>query len=110
MIAQTSQCLCLSLFASVFNLCRTGMILYSKRFYGLALMFQMFGSALPRALPFAVFGGAIAFLLRFRFGDYLEENWRHPFPYQAIAFIAGFLVTFRCVGCVCVEMYCTRAQ
>jgi hypothetical protein len=74
------------------------MILYSKRFYGLSLLFQMFGSALPRALPFALFGGFIAFILRLRFGDYLEQNWRHPFPYQTISFITGFLVTFRYVA------------
>lgn len=72
------------------------MILYEKRFYGLALLCHLFGSAIPRSVPFAVFGGLVAYILRLRYGQYLEENWRHPAPYQAIAFIVGFMVTFRC--------------
>lgn len=71
------------------------MILYEKRFYGLALLFQLFGSAVPRSLPFALFGGLVAYILRLFYGQYLEDHWRHPAPYQAIAFIVGFMVTFR---------------
>ena len=72
------------------------MILYTKRFYGLSLLCQMFGSAIPRALPFALAGGIVAFLLRVYCGQYLDHVWKHPFPFQATSFIAGFLVTFRC--------------
>lgn len=72
------------------------MIKYSKRWYGMTLLFQLFGSAIPRALPFALYGGLVAFALSSTCAQYLEDNWRHPFPYQAIAFIVGFLVSFRC--------------
>eukprot|EP00892_Ulva_mutabilis_P012037 jgi/Ulvmu1/9205/UM005_0305.1 len=71
------------------------MILYEKHFYGVALLFQLFGSAVPRSLPFALFGGLVAYILRLFFGEYLETHWRHPAPYQAISFIVGFMVTFR---------------
>lgn len=71
------------------------MIIYEKRFYGLALLCHLFGSAIPRSLPFAFFGGLGAYLLRAYYGEYLENHWRHPAPYQAIAFIVGFMVTFR---------------
>lgn len=71
------------------------MIAYDKRLYGLALLVQLFGSAVPRSLPFALFAGVLAYFLRLFCGQRLEENWRHPAPYQAIAFIVGFMVTFR---------------
>ena len=71
------------------------MIKYSKGWYGLTLLLQVYGSALPRSLPFAIFGGALAYGLSVFYGDYLRHNWRHPFPYQAIAFAVGFLVSFR---------------
>lgn len=74
------------------------MIKYSKKYYGLALLFQLFGSAVPRALPFALVAGALAFVLKICIGDYLEANWKHPFPYQAVAFVVGFLVSFRCAA------------
>lgn len=80
------------------------MILYTKRFYGLSLLLQMFGSAIPRALPFALAGGIVAFVLRVYCSEYLDHTWKHPFPFQSISFIAGFLVTFRCV----VQGSCSR--
>ena len=71
------------------------MIRYSKGWYGLTLLLQVYGSALPRSLPFAIFGAVQAYALSVYYGDYLRQNWRHPFPYQAISFAVGFLVSFR---------------
>jgi hypothetical protein len=72
------------------------MILYKKTCFGLYVLLQMFGSVIPRSLPFALTGGVLALLLRLYCGDYLDQVWKHPFPFQAMVIIAGFLVTFRC--------------
>lgn len=71
------------------------MIVYSKSWYGLGLLFRILGSAIPRALPFATYGALLAWCLKHFAGDYIESQWKHPFPYQAYAFIVGFLIVFR---------------
>eukprot|EP01023_Acetabularia_acetabulum_P020213 TRINITY_DN20429_c0_g2_i1.p1 TRINITY_DN20429_c0_g2~~TRINITY_DN20429_c0_g2_i1.p1 ORF type:complete len:458 (+),score=86.68 TRINITY_DN20429_c0_g2_i1:226-1599(+) len=86
------------------------MIIYHKRFWGLQLLTRLYGSAFPRALPFALLSTAITLLLKLladpiddghknhRFeGDdqWLLELWNHPYPYQAFAFVVGFIIIFR---------------
>eukprot|EP01025_Chloroclados_australasicus_P030869 TRINITY_DN3106_c0_g1_i1.p1 TRINITY_DN3106_c0_g1~~TRINITY_DN3106_c0_g1_i1.p1 ORF type:complete len:491 (-),score=51.58 TRINITY_DN3106_c0_g1_i1:2910-4268(-) len=86
------------------------MIIYNKKLWGVQLLTRLYGSAFPRALPFAVLSTVISLMLKLfldpvddsennhRFaGDdqYVLELWNHPYPYQAFAFIVGFIIVFR---------------
>lgn len=73
------------------------MIRYSKKYWGLHVLFRMYGSAFPRALPFSLASAALAGFLAFFFPT--STTWdlfSHPYPFQTFAFIAGFMVVFRC--------------
>jgi hypothetical protein len=72
------------------------MIYYSKKFSGLLVLFRFYGSALPRALPTAAVSAALAAALQLTVADSTREKWHHPYPYQAFAFITGFMLVFRC--------------
>lgn len=73
------------------------MIRYSKKYWGLHVLFRWYGSAFPRALPFSLASAAIAGVLASFFPT--STTWdlfKHPYPFQTFAFIAGFMVVFRC--------------
>lgn len=72
------------------------MIIYSKKFYGVHLLFRLYGSALPRVLPFSCLSAGLTALLYFYPGrDYFEEVWGHPYIYYNLSFIVGFVLVFR---------------
>eukprot|EP00892_Ulva_mutabilis_P004192 jgi/Ulvmu1/2144/UM129_0003.1 len=72
------------------------MIRYSKKYWGLHVLFRMYGSAFPRALPFSLSSAAIAGLLAAFFPTSTTwELFKHPYPFQTFAFVAGFMIVFR---------------
>jgi hypothetical protein len=83
-----------ALFAS---LARTSvaMITYSKNHYGFGVLFRIYGSAAPRALPFAIVAVLEAAYLHIHQLDYIRKAWQNPFPYQVFGYIVGFIVVFR---------------
>ena len=71
-------------------------------------MTRLYGSAFPRALPFSLFAGLLAGIIQAFGSKEFRQLWLHPYPYQSFAFIAGFMIVFRCAllrdttrGCVC---------
>lgn len=57
----------------------------------------MYGSAFPRALPFSLASAALAgFLASFFPTSTTWDLFKHPYPFQTFAFVAGFMVVFRC--------------
>jgi hypothetical protein len=77
------------------------MIRYSKSYWSIRTLFSRtswYGSALPRALPFALASAAITAVAHAFLDDAMKEQWRHPYPYQAFAFVVGFMLVFRCVS------------
>eukprot|EP01023_Acetabularia_acetabulum_P024927 TRINITY_DN2394_c0_g1_i2.p1 TRINITY_DN2394_c0_g1~~TRINITY_DN2394_c0_g1_i2.p1 ORF type:complete len:530 (+),score=43.52 TRINITY_DN2394_c0_g1_i2:220-1809(+) len=77
------------------------MITYSKRLWGLQLLFRLYGSAFPRAVPFALLSMLITLLLKVFMdpthasNQYINTLWEHPYPFQTFAFIVGFVIVFR---------------
>lgn len=73
------------------------MIHYSKRYWGLPLVFRAFGSPFPRTIPFAIVSVSISVVLQ------VVDSWKqtmvdafgHPYPFQVYAFVIGFLVVLR---------------
>lgn len=61
-------------------------------------LFSWYGSAVPRALPFSLLSAAVAGVAAGVFPRELAGIWGHPYPYQAFAFVVGFLIVFRCVS------------
>lgn len=80
------------------------MIRYPKVYWGLGTLTYWYGSAIPRALPFSLAAGLLAALLEEftslgKHGGDAPDGKRvflHPYPFQAFAFIAGFMIVFRC--------------
>ena len=66
---------------------------------GLLTLLRWYGSAFPRALPFSTFSALLAGLLQAFASAELRRLWLHPYPYQSFAFIAGFMIVFRCALC-----------
>ena len=73
------------------------MIRYDKGWWGLKTFGKMYGSAFPKALPFSLTASIFAGLLSYFFAKELDEAFIHPYPFQTFAFVAGFMVVFRCV-------------
>ncbi|KAK9864551.1 hypothetical protein WJX84_008203 [Apatococcus fuscideae] len=71
------------------------MITYSKVGWSLHLPFRIYGSALPRATPFAALSAGLTALLFIFRHDQFSNAWRHPYPYQIFGFIVGFIIVFR---------------
>jgi len=72
------------------------MIIYSKKFYGIHLLFRLYGSALPRVLPFCVLSAGLTALLFYYPGrEYFSGIWGHPYIYYNLSFIVGFVLVFR---------------
>lgn len=74
------------------------MITYSKTSWGLHLLLRVYGSAFPRSLPFSAISTGICAALYVAKKEQVYDDWRHPYPYQAFAFIVGFIVVFRYVA------------
>lgn len=72
------------------------MIRYNKSWWSFRLYFRLYGSAFPRALPFSLSAATIAGILRGFFPDFMDSQFLHPYPFQAFAYICGFIVVFRC--------------
>ena len=81
------------------------MIRYPKVYWGLLTLTYLYGSAIPRALPFSVAAAVMAACLE-EFTNLGAKNaetdadgqrkyFLHPYPFQAFAFIAGFMIVFR---------------
>jgi hypothetical protein len=62
------------------------------------ILFRLYGSALPRACVVGVLAGVLAGVLQATVADEIREKWRHPYPYQAFAFVLGFMLIIRCAG------------
>lgn len=75
---------------------RDPMIRYNKSWWSFRLYFRLYGSAFPRALPFSLSAATIAGILRGFFPDFMDRQFLHPYPFQAFAYICGFIVVFRC--------------
>ena len=73
------------------------MIRYDKGWWGLKTFGKMYGSAFPKALMFSLSASALAGVLSYFFSKELDEAFIHPYPFQTFAFVAGFMVVFRCV-------------
>lgn len=71
------------------------MIEYDKSWYGFGLLFKVYGSPFPRALPFAILATIGALNVNFLWGEALPLEWRHPFAYSTFSFIVGFMLIFR---------------
>lgn len=94
------------------------MIRYSKDLWGLLTVTRLYGSAFPRALPFSLFSGVLAGLIQSFANKDFRELWLHPYPYQSFAFIAGFMIVFRCAAgsgggraaALAFQLPCSRAR
>jgi hypothetical protein len=75
------------------------MIRYSKAHWGFWTLTRWYGSAFPRALPFSLATAIATALLEIYVDENLKKNWLHPYPFQVFAFIAGFMIVFRCAAC-----------
>ena len=72
------------------------MIIYSKKFYGIHLLFRLYGSAFPRVLPFSLLSAGLTALLFYYPGQaYFSDIWGHPYIYYNLSFIVGFVLVFR---------------
>jgi len=72
------------------------MIPYSKQWWGVHLLFRIYGSALPRTLPFVLLSGSLSvFFFYIPSKSYWTSLFLHPYPYQLLAFIIGFILVFR---------------
>jgi predicted membrane chloride channel (bestrophin family) len=57
---------------------------------------RLYGSALPRVLPFSCLSAGLTAILYFFPGrSYFEEIWGHPYIYYNLSFIVGFVLVFR---------------
>lgn len=71
------------------------MIEYDKSWYGFGLLFKVYGSPFPRALPFAILATIGALNVNLLWGEALPLEWRHPFAYSTFSFVVGFMLIFR---------------
>ena len=71
------------------------MITYTKAWWGIGSLAQMYGSALPRTAPISLVAAAFAALLHRYLGNRIEDELTNSYPFQAFAFVVGFLLVFR---------------
>lgn len=72
------------------------MITYDKGFGGNRVLFRVYGSAFPRAMPYACLSAAIAATVSALFDPTKWQLFRNSYPLQLFFFIVGFMVIFRC--------------
>lgn len=73
------------------------MITYDKGLWGNYVLFRMYGSAFPRAMPHACLSATIAAVLSALFHTTGWQLFSNSYPVQMFFFIVGFMVVFRCV-------------
>eukprot|EP00884_Botryococcus_braunii_P001134 jgi/Botrbrau1/11020/Bobra.101_1s0018.1 len=72
------------------------MIYFTKNWYSLVILFRLNGSAIPRALPWAILSAGITFVAHTYYPDYTQEVWKAAsFPYSIFSYIFGFIIVFR---------------
>ena len=59
------------------------------------LIFQLFGSAIPRGCVAGVFSAVISLSLNQLPYDYLKHLVSHPYAFQPFSYIAAFVLVFR---------------
>lgn len=74
------------------------MITYKKGIWGHHVLFRMYGSAFPRAMPHACISAGIAATLSALFQTTGWKLFDNSYIIQMFFFIAGFMVVFRCVS------------
>ena len=72
------------------------MITYDKDWWGNRVLFRVYGSAFPRAVPHACLSATIAATLSGLFHTTGWELFNNSYPVQMFFFIVGFMVIFRC--------------
>jgi hypothetical protein len=81
------------------------MITYTKEWWGIGALTQMYGSALPRTAPIAAASTGLAAIVHFFWHDHISDEFKNPYPFQAFAFVVGFLLVFRCASqCTCAPL------
>ncbi|KAK3238616.1 hypothetical protein CYMTET_51384 [Cymbomonas tetramitiformis] len=73
------------------------MIQYSTRgYFGLEVLTHVYGSVIPRSIPWALIGTAYGYVLSYTTNfDVHDETFRHPYPVQIFAVVLGFLLVIR---------------
>eukprot|EP00892_Ulva_mutabilis_P004197 jgi/Ulvmu1/2149/UM129_0008.1 len=71
------------------------MITYDKGLWGNYVLFRMYGSAFPRAMPHACLSAGIAATLSGLFNTTGWDLFSNSYPVQMFFFIVGFMVVFR---------------
>lgn len=71
------------------------MIVYDKALWGVKVLFRVYGSPFPRAIPFALASAFAALAIELFAADEAHSWWLHPYPYQVFSFIVGFILVFR---------------
>jgi predicted membrane chloride channel (bestrophin family) len=82
------------------------MLHYSKKAWGLYTLFSWYGSAFPRALPFALVASAIAVFVSVFWKEHFRVLWLHPYPFQIFGLVAGFMILFRCAVLIPLTGHC----
>ena len=72
------------------------MLLYPHSFAGLPLLYQVAGSAVPRAVVPALMSMALTLIIEETLSqDFLNHIFAHPYPYTVFANLVGFTLVFR---------------
>jgi hypothetical protein len=72
------------------------MITYSKVLWGLHLIPRVYGSALPRALPFSVLSaGLTALIFHWKEPLFADIRTTQPYAFQVFVYVAAFAIIFR---------------
>lgn len=80
----------------LFRSSATGMLLYPHSFAGLPLLYQVAGSAIPRAVVPALMSMALTLIIEETLSqEFLNHIFAHPYPYTVFANLVGFTLVFR---------------
>ena len=82
------------------------MIYYSKQYWGLVQLMRFYGSAIPRAMPFALASAGLTLAYEFLSEQHTVSGWFSefpvpvgrdptPYPFQVFGFVVGFILVFR---------------
>jgi len=72
------------------------MLLYPHSFAGLPLLYQVAGSAVPRAVVPALMSMALTLIIEETLSqEFLNHIFAHPYPYTVFANLVGFTLVFR---------------
>mmetsp|Transcript_25095 Transcript_25095/g.45441 ORF Transcript_25095/g.45441 Transcript_25095/m.45441 type:complete len:188 (+) Transcript_25095:107-670(+) len=71
------------------------MIVYSNGFWGLPILFRLYGSAFPRSLFFASSSSMATAILYYYGSTNVITTLKNPFAYQIFGSVVGFALVFR---------------